>query len=94
MSSEVEEKQRKDIKEKSKEAEKTKKTLRQENAKLDKDKNVIVKEMDKLRETNGTLSKTKYDQETKLKAKDDLIKGLKEIIGILILLSRMIIKYW
>ena len=35
--------------------------------------------MDKLRETNGTLSKTKYDLETKLKAKDDLIKGLKEI---------------
>ena len=35
--------------------------------------------MDKLRETNRTLSKTKYDLETKLKAKDDLIKGLKEI---------------
>ena len=84
LSSEVEEKQRKEIEDISKETEKTRKNLNvrlQENAKLHKEKDEVVKEMNTLRETNGTLSKTNYDLKTKMKAKDDLIKAIKESNG-------------
>ena len=81
LSSEVEEKQRKEIEDMSKEAEKTRKNLNvriQENAKLHNEKDAAVEEMNTLRETNGTLSKTNYNLKTKLKTKDDLIKAMKE----------------
>ena len=82
MGSEVEVRQRLRLEEITKQNEKAKKSLASDKEKLQKDKDAVVKELDKLRETNGTLTKKNCDLAAKLITKDALIEGIKAMYGV------------